>query len=158
VKEPKLSAGLLLFRTHPEVQVLLVHPGGPFWMKKDLGAWSIPKGLVEPTEGPLSAAIREVWEETGIKAVGPFKELGTTQLKSRKVIQAWSCRHESGEPMLGKSNTFTCEWPPRSGKIQEFPEVDQCRFFLLDEAKLKINPAQITFLDRFQQTLLHKLR
>jgi predicted NUDIX family NTP pyrophosphohydrolase len=153
LKLSNVSAGIVLFRKTPELRVLLAHPGGPFWMKKDLGGWTIPKGLIEDNEDPLKAAIREFFEEIGLELSGPFQELGSIRLKSGKTVCAWSCEDLSSEPIELKSNTFTCEWPPHSGKIQEFPEIDRCDFFTLSQAKNKINSAQVVFLDRLEERI-----
>jgi len=139
---PKTSAGILLFRKHPGgVQVLLVHPGGPFWMKKDDGAWSIPKGLAEKSEDLLAAARREFSEETGAKAGGQFLDLGAHKQPGGKTIVAWGCEGDF-DPARLKSNMFTIEWPPRSGKTTEFPEVDKAGWFSIDEALKKATKGQ----------------
>ncbi len=147
---PTLSAGLLMYRTRDgERQVLLVHPGGPFWRNKDAGSWTIPKGEVAPGEDPLAAAIREFEEETGLKPAGPFTELGTVKQKSGKLVQAWAFAGDC-DPATLRSNTFQVEWPPRSGRFATFPEIDQARFFTLSEARQKINSAQAELLDRLR--------
>jgi len=128
------------------LQFLLVHPGGPFWKNKDAGAWSIPKGEVEETEDPFSAARREFEEELGIQPVGNFRELQSIKQKSGKIVHAWGFEGDC-DPTRIKSNTFTIEWPPKSGKMTAFPEVDRAEFFGLEEARMKINPAQIPFLE-----------
>ena len=128
------------------LQFLLVHPGGPFWKNKDAGAWSIPKGEVEETEDPFSAARREFDEELGIQPVGNFRELQSIKQKSGKIVHAWGFEGDC-DPTRIKSNTFTIEWPPKSGKMTAFPEVDRAEFFGLEEARMKINPAQIPFLE-----------
>ena len=139
---PKLSAGIMLFRRRPpRVEVMLVHPGGPFWAKKDLGAWSIPKGLADETEDLLEAAKREFLEETGMAVAGEFLELGAHKQPSGKTIAAWACEGDF-DPALLKSNTFTLEWPPRSGRMAEFPEVDRAAWYSIDEAFMKINNGQ----------------
>jgi predicted NUDIX family NTP pyrophosphohydrolase len=128
------------------LEVLLVHPGGPFWMKKDAGAWSIPKGEYADGEEPLAAATREFQEETGLVAAGPYLPLTPVKQQGGKVVHAWAfegdCRAESL-----KSTTFSLEWPPRSGRHREFPEVDRAGWFGLEEAKRKILPGQIALLD-----------
>jgi predicted NUDIX family NTP pyrophosphohydrolase len=144
---PKRSAGLLMYRRSGGVlEVLLVHPGGPFWMKKDAGAWSIPKGEYADGEEPLAAATREFQEETGLVAAGPYLPLTPVKQQGGKVVHAWAfegdCRAESL-----KSTTFSLEWPPRSGRHREFPEVDRAGWFGLGEAKRKILPGQIALLD-----------
>src|SRR6266536_281316 len=137
---PETSAGLLMFRRcRGAIEVLLVHPGGPFWKNKDEGAWTIPKGEIAEGEEPLSAAIREFEEELGFKPNGPFRELTPVKQKGGKVVHAWAFEGDC-EPSQIKSNTFMMEWPPRSGKQAEFPEVDRASFFNFEEAKTKINP------------------
>jgi predicted NUDIX family NTP pyrophosphohydrolase len=139
---PKLSAGIFLFRRRPAgVEVMLVHPGGPFWAKKDLGAWSIPKGLADEGEDLLAAAKREFLEETGMPVEGEFLDLGAHKQPGGKKVAAWACEGDF-DPALLKSNTFTLEWPPRSGKTAEFPEVDRAQWFSIDEAFEKINKGQ----------------
>ena len=139
---PKLSAGILLFRRYPAgLEVMLAHPGGPFWAKKDLGSWSIPKGLADQGEDLLEAAKREFLEETGIEVAGEFIALGAHKQSGGKTIVAWA-REGDFDPALLKSNTFTLEWPPRSGKIVEFPEVDRAAWYSIDEAFVKINKGQ----------------
>lgn len=145
------SAGILLFRHAGEaVEVLLVHPGGPFWAKKDLGAWSVPKGEVEAGEEPRECALRELEEELG----SPFAfgadeliELGTVRQKAGKLVHCWAAEGDF-DPATLHSNTFAMEWPPRSGVEREFPEVDRAEWFGPEEARRKIIPAQADFLDR----------
>jgi len=145
------SAGILLFRlAGNEIEVLLVHPGGPFWAKKDAGAWSIPKGEVEDGEEPLACALRELEEELGTPfsfAPEELTELGSVRQKGGKVVHCWAAQGEF-DPAGLHSNTFTMEWPPRSGVKREFPEVDRADWFGDEQAKEKINPAQAEFLDR----------
>jgi predicted NUDIX family NTP pyrophosphohydrolase len=144
----KRSAGILMYRrTGPELEVLLVHPGGPFWAKKDLGAWSIPKGEYGTGEEPLAAAMREFREELGAEADGPFLELGTVVQPSRKDVVAWAVEGDFAVEDL-KSNTFEMEWPPKSGKKKQFPEVDRAEWFGLEEARRKILKGQVAFIDR----------
>jgi predicted NUDIX family NTP pyrophosphohydrolase len=144
------SAGLVMYRiTHGEIEVLLVHPGGPYWAKKDESAWSIPKGEIGASEDTLEAAKREFAEETGFEAEGPFVELGSVRHKSGKRVTAWAFRGDC-DPTRMKSNTFEMEWPPRSGRREEFPEVDRAGFFSLEEARKKINPAEAEFLGRLE--------
>jgi predicted NUDIX family NTP pyrophosphohydrolase len=143
---PKLSAGILLFRRGPAgLEVMLVHPGGPFWAKKDEGAWSIPKGLAEEGEDLLAAAKREFREETGMPVGGAFLDLGAHKQASGKTIVAWACEGEF-DPASLKSNTFALEWPPRSGRMAEFPEVDRAAWYSIDEALVKINKGQIPII------------
>jgi predicted NUDIX family NTP pyrophosphohydrolase len=144
----KLSAGLLMFRKcGADLQVFLVHPGGPFWKKKDHGAWSIPKGEYEKGEDPLDAAKREFEEETGIKPEGEFIALDQMKQPSGKVITAWAFEGDCSPKAL-RSNTFSMEWPPKSGRKQEFPEVDRADWFTLDDARKRIVKGQIGFLDQ----------
>jgi predicted NUDIX family NTP pyrophosphohydrolase len=139
---PKLSAGILLFRRRPAgLEVMLVHPGGPFWAKKDEGAWSIPKGLADEGEDLLAAAKREFLEETGMPVAGAFLDLGAHKQPSSKTIAAWACEGDF-DPATLKSNTFSLEWPPRSGRMAEFPEVDRAAWYSIDEALVKINQGQ----------------
>jgi predicted NUDIX family NTP pyrophosphohydrolase len=138
---PKVSAGILLFRRRAaSAEVMLVHPGGPFWAKKDLGAWSIPKGLVDEGEDLLAAAKREFLEETGMVVDGEFLDLGAHK-QPGKTIVAWACEGDF-DPASLKSNPFSLEWPPRSGRTAEFPEVDQAAWYSIDEAFMKINKGQ----------------
>jgi predicted NUDIX family NTP pyrophosphohydrolase len=139
----KISAGIVLFRKRPAgVQVLLVHPGGPFWARKDAGAWSIPKGLADEGEDRLAAAKREFLEETGTAIDGEFLDLGAhKQPGGGKTIVAWA--HEGDfDPALLKSNTFSIEWPPHSTRMAEFPEVDRAAWYDLDEALVKVTKGQ----------------
>ena len=147
---PKHSAGILLYRkTSLAVEFFLVHPGGPFFKNKDDGAWSIPKGEFDADEDPLTAARREFEEETGIALKGHFLPLTPITQKGGKVVQAWAVEGDIDSNNI-KSNTFTIEWPPRSGKMQTFPEVDRAGWFNYDEAVKKINAAQVGFLNEVQ--------
>ena len=149
----KQSAGLLLYRRREgRLEVLLVHPGGPLWAQKDAGAWSIPKGEHGPEEDPLAAARREFAEETGFTATGPFLPLTPLKQKSGKLIQAFACEGEAAPGDL-TSNTFTLEWPPHSGSMKEFPEVDRAAWFSLAEALEKIHPGQAGFLEELARLL-----
>jgi predicted NUDIX family NTP pyrophosphohydrolase len=149
----KKSAGILLYRrTQGFLEVLLVHPGGPYWIHKDLGAWSIPKGELEGKEDPLAGARREFQEETGFSPEGPFEPLTPVTQRGGKIVLCWATEGD-WDPALFKSNVFTLEWPPRSGRLQEFPEVDRASFFALDEAGKKINPAQARFLAELELRL-----
>ena len=142
----KQSAGILLYRfNQKDLEFFLVHPGGPFWKNKDLGAWSIPKGEFEDGEDPLKAAQREFEEETGQKIDGDFVKLNAVKLKSGKMVYAWAIEKDI-DPKILLSNTIQIEWPPKSGKKIEIPEVDKGEWFSFDEAKEKINPAQASFL------------
>jgi len=144
----KTSSGLLLCRERGgEWEFLLVHPGGPFWKNKDAGAWSIPKGEIEEGEDPLIAAKREFEEELGFSPEGVFTELQPIKQKSGKIVRAWAFVGDC-DPDKIKSNTFTMEWPLKSGRMCEFPEVDCAAFFKFEEAKIKINPAQIPLLEQ----------
>jgi predicted NUDIX family NTP pyrophosphohydrolase len=144
------SAGILMFRDGASGrEVLLVHPGGPFWGKKDDGAWSIPKGEYTEGEEPLAAARREFQEELGTAVSGDFIELQSVKQKGGKVVSAWAVRGEFDVATL-KSNSFTMEWPPRSGKQREFPEVDRAGWFDLATARRKILEAQVGFVDQVE--------
>ncbi len=143
---PKISAGILLYRRHDGLlQVLLVHPGGPFWSKKDEGAWTIPKGEVADGEELLQTALREFEEETGVKPIGKLIPLTPIKQKAGKTVHAWAVEGNL-DPSAVKSNTFKMEWPPKSGKYAEFPEIDRAEFFDVVAARKKINPAQIGFI------------
>ena len=147
---PKQSAGLLVYRLRDKsLEVFLVHPGGPFWAKKDAGAWSIPKGEFAPSEDALAAAQREFTEETGIVLNGPFAALGTVRQPGGKTIFAFVTEADI-DPAKIVSNTFRMEWPPRSGRFAEFPEVDRAAWFTIDVAAEKINAAQSELLLRLR--------
>ena len=154
----KRSAGVLLFRREGEggeVEFLLAHPGGPFWAKKDRGAWSIPKGQIEDEEEPRACAIRELEEELGkAPALDPEQliELGSIKQKAGKTVVAWATEADF-DPAALASNTFTMEWPPRSGNQQEFPEVDRAEWLDLEAARERILPAQAELLDRLVERL-----
>jgi predicted NUDIX family NTP pyrophosphohydrolase len=149
---PDRSAGIVLYRdAGGTVEVLLVHPGGPFWSRRDRGAWSIPKGEYEDDEDPLAAARREYEEELGVAAPsGEPLELGEIRQKSGKLVRAWALAGDL-DPATVTSNTFPLEWPPRSGKIQQVPEVDRAEWFSLPDARERINPGQVALLDRLEQ-------
>ena len=150
---PRKSAGLLLYRlTTGKLEVLLVHPGGPFWANKDAEAWSIPKGEFEENEEALNAAMRETEEELGIKVEGKFIELSPVKQKSGKLIFAWTLERDVDITKF-TSNTFEIEWPPHSGKTQSFPEVDKAAWLTIAEAKGKINPGQSGLLDQLEKIL-----
>jgi predicted NUDIX family NTP pyrophosphohydrolase len=149
---PKVSAGLVLYRMRDGVvQVLLVHPGGPFWAKKDAGSWSIPKGEAQPGEDLLAAAVREVGEETGLRIEGPFTPLAPVK-QSSKIVHAWAAPFD-GDADAITSNTFSIEYPPRSGRVREFPEVDKAAWFERDAAREKILPGQLPLLDAVYDAL-----
>lgn len=146
---PKRSAGLLLYRRHRRLEVFLVHPGGPIWAKKDRGAWSIPKGEYTDREDPLAAAQREFAEETGQPISGRFIELGVLRQPGGKLVSAWAVEGDF-DPAILVSNTCTIEWPPRSGKVIEIPEVDRGAWFPLPEARERILAGQLPFLVRLE--------
>jgi predicted NUDIX family NTP pyrophosphohydrolase len=154
---PKKSAGLLLYRLigdEPGIEVLLVHPGGPFWRNKDEGAWTIPKGEFDDSEEPLEAAKREFTEELGSSPPGgEYFPLKPIKQKNGKIVHGWAVEGNF-DPATLKSNTFSCEWPPKSGRMQEFPEVDRARWFTVDEAKRKILLAQGDLIDELSTILL----
>ncbi|MBV4356973.1 NUDIX domain-containing protein [Pinibacter aurantiacus] len=146
----KQSAGLLVFRKKKnELQFFLVHPGGPFFARKDAGAWSIPKGEFDDTEDALTAAKREFKEETGFTMEGKFISLTPVKLKSGKHVHAWAVEGDVDETAL-VSNTFEIEWPPKSGKQKTFPEIDKAGWFNLQEAREKINSAQVALLEEVE--------
>lgn len=154
IRKPAVtSAGLILFRGRgAALEVFLVHPGGPFFAKKDEGAWSIPKGLIEEGEDPLAAAEREFREETGCSPDGMFLPLSPVTQRGGKTVLAWAIEGDCDAAAV-RSNTFTLEWPPRSGRFSDFPEVDRAAWFTLSEAKHRINPAQTAFLDELAAML-----
>jgi predicted NUDIX family NTP pyrophosphohydrolase len=151
---PERSAGILLYRVEDRsLEVLLVHPGGPFFARKDDGAWGIPKGLYEDDEEPLTAARREFAEELGSPCPdGPALDLGEIRQKNGKRVTAWALEGDLDAETI-TSNTFTIEWPPRSGRRQEFPEIDRAGWFTLDAARVKILAAQAPLLDRLAQAV-----
>ncbi|HET9252309.1 MAG TPA: NUDIX domain-containing protein [Candidatus Eisenbacteria bacterium] len=148
----KRSAGILLFRRGPRnaLEILLVHPGGPFWARKDDGVWTVPKGEHEEDEDPLEAARREFEEETSHRPEGIFHPMTPVTQKSGKIVRAWAVEGDF-DPARLRSNTFSMEWPPGSGRKQEFPEVDRAAWFGLDEAEGKIRPEQKPFLDEVRR-------
>lgn len=150
----KNSAGILLYEIRDgRIEILLVHPGGPFWAKKDEGAWFVVKGEVEANEDPLEAAKREFFEELGVQAPeGDFIDLGTVKHKSGKLVHAWAIEGTVDVSRV-KSNTFTLEWPPKSGKQREFPEVDRARFFDLPEASRMMHATESQFIPRLVDAL-----
>ena len=145
---PKQAAGILLYRRgRTGLEVLLAHPGGPLWTRKDYGAWTLPKGQFTDAEAPLDAAKREFEEEMGSKPTGDFQPLGTIKQPSGKIIHAWAAESDFDAATV-KSNLFSMEWPPRSGLMGEFPEVDRAGWFSIEEARHKILKGQQPFLDR----------
>lgn len=158
----KISAGILLYRwsagpdTSHSLEVLLAHPGGPLWARRDAGAWSIPKGEVEPGEEPLAVARREFREETGFAPPeADLLDLGDARLRSGKVVRAWACPGDL-DPAEASSNTFGMEWPPRSGILSEFPEVDRVAWFDVREAMVRVNPGQQPLLDRLVELVANR--
>src|SRR5689334_21487072 len=160
--KPSSSAGILLFRQRDgSLEVLLAHPGSPYWARQDFGSWSVPKGIAEPDEPPEAVAAREFEEETGFALGtvardqdGPRLDLGQVELKSGKVIRAWAVEGEL-DPERSRSNEVEIEWPPRSGRRQLIPEGDRVAWFAPDEARLRAHPAQAQFVDRLL-ALLHQ--
>ena len=154
------SAGILLYRRNPAgLEVLLAHPGGPYWSRQDFGSWSVPKGIAEPDEAPEAVASREFAEETGFEVVAVAREpehppldLGEVTLKSGKLIHAWAVEGDL-DPELARSNEIEIEWPPRSGRRQMIPEVDRVAWFGADEARRRAHPAQAAFVDRLERAL-----
>jgi predicted NUDIX family NTP pyrophosphohydrolase len=148
------SAGILLWRRREgRLEVLLAHQGGPFWVKKNIGHWTIPKGEAEPGEEFVAVALREFAEETGHEVPdAPLVHLGDIRQKSGKLVLAWAANGDL-DPAAAVSNTFDMEWPPHSGRIQAFPEIDRVEWFDLDEARRRLKAAQIPFLDRLQAAL-----
>lgn len=149
----KVSAGLLMYRKRNQaLEVLLVHLGGPFWAKKDAGAWFVPKGEVNPGEDELAAAKREFQEETGLTPSAELLVLGSVKHKSGKKVSAWAFEGDC-DPSALRSNTFQMEWPPRSGKTREFPEIDRAAFFTTESAREKMHPAEFEFVTRLVSLL-----
>jgi len=153
-RKSEISAGLLVFRHARQMQVLLAHPGGPYWAKKDAGAWTIPKGLADADEDLLETARREFTEETGFVAHGPFVPLGAVKLKSGKTVHGFACEGDF-DPDRIVGNAFEIEWPPKSGRRKSFPEIDRVQWFTLPQARGKIIAYQRPFLDQLE-TLLAK--
>jgi predicted NUDIX family NTP pyrophosphohydrolase len=154
---PKTSAGILVYRLREgKLEVFLVHPGGPFWARKDLGAWSIPKGEFTEPEDPLEAAIREFQEETGYDIEGPFEPLAPRKQPSGKTVHAWAAEGDLDAQKI-RSNTFLLEWPKGSGQQKEFPEIDRAEWFEIREARQRILPGQIGFLDDLSALLRNHL-
>jgi len=158
VAKSVVSAGLLMYRINDgDLKVLLAHPGGPFFKNKDQGAWSIPKGEIKADEDCLEAAKREFKEETGLIPTGPYISLEQVKQKGGKVVHAWAFECEC-DPTAISSNTFTMEWPPKSGRQMEFPEIDRAEFFDLNTARRKINSAQVSLIDELEAIINKKLR
>jgi len=153
---PKKSAGILMYRLRNEVlEVLLVHPGGPYWARKDSGSWSIPKGEYTDTEDPFTVAKREYEEETSFQVDGDFTRLTPLEQPSGKIVSAWAVEGDCDASKI-KSNTFLMEWPPRSGKKQEFPEVDRGEWFTIDTAKKKLLKGQVGFIEELCKLLKYE--
>ena len=153
---PKKSAGILMYRLRNEVlEVLLVHPGGPYWARKDSGSWSIPKGEYTDTEDPFTVAKREFEEETSFQVDGDFTHLTPLEQPSGKIVSAWTVEGDCDASKI-KSNTFLMEWPPRSGKKQEFPEVDRGEWFTIDTAKKKLLKGQVGFIEELCKLLKYE--
>lgn len=148
-----VSAGILLYRrAGAGIELLLAHPGGPFWKGRDAGAWTIPKGLVDEGEDHLAAARREFAEETGTRLEGPFLPLGSVRQKAGKVVHAWACEGDLDVTAV-VSNVARTEWPPRSGRWITYPEVDRCEWFTPAEARARINAAQAELIERLEAAL-----
>ena len=153
-RRSRVSAGLLMFRRKGgALEFLLAHPGGPFFARKDEGAWTIPKGEAAPDEDLLTRAQIEFEEEVGIRPHGNWIELGSIKQKGGKTVHAWAFEGDLPDPFELKSNTFEIEWPPRSGKLKQFPEIDRAEFFIEEIARRKIKPAQVPFFDRLADAL-----
>jgi predicted NUDIX family NTP pyrophosphohydrolase len=152
-KRSRISAGLLIFRRNKIIHVLLAHPGGPFFARKDDGVWTIPKGEASPGEDLLMRALIEFEEELGIKPAGDCIPLGSIKQKGGKTVHAWAMEGDLPEQFELKSNLFEIEWPPRSGKFKAFPEIDRAEFFPEEIARRKINLAQVPLLDRLRAAL-----
>ena len=150
---PKRSAGLLIYRRTDPIEVLLVHPGGPFWANKDDGSWSIPKGELDEIEAGLDAAKRELTEETGLVVDGEFTPLEPIRQRGGKIVHAWAVEADVDISSI-RSNTFALEWPPRSGQIREFPEVDRVAWFDLSKARVKILASQVGLLDQLSALIV----
>ena len=151
---PKQSAGLMMYRRRNTLELFLVHPGGPFWAKKDLGAWTIPKGEYTAAEDPLSAAQREFEEETGFHSQGPFLELGAIKQAGGKIVTAWAFEGDCNPAEL-RSNFCEIEWPPRSRQMLQIPEVDRGEWFAVPEAEQRIKTTQRPLIERLVAQLAH---
>jgi predicted NUDIX family NTP pyrophosphohydrolase len=154
-RKSEISAGILVHRSNRDIEVLLAHPGGPYWAKKDAGAWTIPKGLANDGEDLLATAQREFNEETGFVARGPFVPLKPARQKSGKIVHGFACVGDF-DPAQFNGNSFEMEWPPKSGKRRSFPEIDRVAWFELAEAREKILPYQLTFLDELEVLLVRR--
>ncbi|MEP6687360.1 MAG: NUDIX domain-containing protein [Gemmatimonadales bacterium] len=152
VRRPNLSAGLLLFRRGAPLELFLAHPGGPFWRDRDVGAWTIPKGIVNEGEELLAAACREFEEETGLSPREPFLPLGSVRQKAGKIVHAWAWEGDAA-PAEVTSNSARTEWPPGSGRWITYPEVDRCAWFDPATARVKMNPAQAELIGRLEDLL-----
>jgi predicted NUDIX family NTP pyrophosphohydrolase len=148
----KASAGLLLYRRRGQLEIFLVHPGGPFWAKKDAGAWSLPKGEFMEGEDPLQAAKREFTEETGFSIDGEFHRLEPLKQRGGKIVHAWAIEADCDAAQT-RSNLFSLEWPPKSGRMQEFPEIDRAQWFNIPEARKRIIVGQMGFIDQLVTAL-----
>ena len=148
----KASAGLLLYRLRDGLEVFLIHPGGPFWSKRDFGAWSVPKGEFTAGDDPLHAAKREFTEETGFVIDGEFRRLAPVKQSGGKLVHAWAIEADC-DASRARSNLFSVEWPPKSGRMQQFPEVDRAEWFAVDEARRRINKGQVALLDQLVSIL-----
>ena len=149
----QVSAGLLLYRRRGDgIEVFLAHPGGPFWTRRDDGVWTLPKGILDPGEDPLAAALREFREETGIAPRGPFVPLGSVRQKAGKTVHAWAWEGDADAAGI-TSNRSRTEWPRGSGRWVEYPEVDRCAWFTPDAARRKLNPAQAELVTRLEELL-----
>lgn len=145
------SAGILLYRrTGPELEVLLIHPGGPYWLRRDQGAWQIPKGQVEADEAPEAAALREVEEELGVQVQSPLQPLGEVRQAGGKRVTAYGAEQDLDAEAI-VSNLFEMEWPPRSGRLERFPEVSAARWLTLEQARIAMLPSQLPLLDRLAE-------
>ena len=154
MKKERVSAGLLMYREGERgLEIFLAHPGGPFFANRDEGVWSIPKGVPEEDEELMQAAEREFFEEVGLKPNGPYIDLGSIKQKGGKIVHAWAFAGEWVEGTVNRCNTFKIEWPPNSGKMCEFREIDKVGFFTLEEARSKLKDAQWPLVERLVQAL-----
>lgn len=154
MKKERVSAGLLMYRERAgKLEIFLAHPGGPFFAKRDDGVWSIPKGVPEEGETLLEAAEREFYEEVGLKSFSPYLELGSIQQKGGKIVHAWGFAGDWVEGTVNRCNTFKMEWPPKSGKICEFKEIDRVGFFTLEIAQARLKQSQWPLVERLVQAL-----